>query len=98
MRQEKTLQGVSDFVFANFYSEKTSLVYTCPPSQVQKADFFADVGLRQGDVVRRVNSLHMTSQKRAEYFIGEFVKGELGAVVLDIDREGRPEKLVYLIK
>lgn len=63
-----------------------------------EADFFADVGLLQGDVVRRVNSLHMTSQKRAEYFIGEFVKGGLGAVVLDIERGGRPEKLVYLIK
>lgn len=63
-----------------------------------EADFFADVGLRQGDVVRRVNSLHMTSQKRAEYFIGEFVKGGLGAVVLDIERDGRPEKLVYLVK
>ena len=63
-----------------------------------EADFFADVGLRQGDVVRRVNSLHMTSQKRAEYFIGEFVKGGLGAVVLDIARDGRPEKLVYLVK
>ena len=63
-----------------------------------EADFFADVGLRQGDVVRRVNSLHMTSQKRAEYFIGEFVKGGLGAVVLDIGRDGRPEKLVYLVK
>ena len=36
---------VLDFVFSNFYSEKTSLVYTCPPSQVQKADFFTD-GLR----------------------------------------------------
>ena len=56
------------------------------------------MGLRQGDVVRRVNSLHMTSQKRAEYFIGEFVKGGLGAVVLDIERDGRPEKLVYLVK
>jgi type II secretory pathway component PulC len=63
-----------------------------------EAEFFDEVGIRQGDVVRRVNSLHMTSQKRAEYFIGEFVKGDLGAVVLDIEREGRPEKLVYLIK
>lgn len=63
-----------------------------------EAEFFDQVGLRQGDVVRRVNSLHMTSQKRAEYFIGEFVKGGLGAVVLDIERDGRPEKLVYLVK
>jgi hypothetical protein len=63
-----------------------------------EAKFFDEVGLKQGDVVRRVNSLHMTSQKRAEHFIGEFVKGNLGAVVLDIEREGKPEKLVYLIK
>lgn len=63
-----------------------------------EAKFFDEVGLKQGDVVRRVNSLHMTSQKRAEHFIGEFVKGNLGAVVLDIEREGKPQKLVYLIK
>jgi hypothetical protein len=63
-----------------------------------EAEFFDEVGLKQGDVVRRVNSLHMTSQKRAEFFIGEFVKGNLGAVVLDIEREGRPVKLVYLIQ
>ena len=63
-----------------------------------EAKFFDEVGLKQGDVVRRVNSLHMTSQKRAEFFIGEFVKGRLGAVVLDIEREGKPEKLIYLIK
>ena len=63
-----------------------------------EAEFFDEVGLKQGDVVRRVNSLHMTSQKRAEFFIGEFVKGRLGAVVLDIEREGKPEKLIYLIK
>lgn len=63
-----------------------------------EAEFFDEVGLKQGDVVRRVNSLHMTSQRRAEFFIGEFVKGRLGAVVLDIEREGKPEKLIYLIK
>lgn len=63
-----------------------------------EAEFFEEVGLKQGDVIRRVNSLHMTSQKRAEHFIREFVKGNLGAVVLDIEREGRKEKLVYLIK
>ena len=45
MRHRKLLQEVFDFVFSSFYSEKTSLVYTCPPSRVQKADFFTD-GLR----------------------------------------------------
>lgn len=63
-----------------------------------ESDFYTQMGLQQGDVVRRVNSLHMTSQKRAEYFIGEFVQGRLNAVVLDIDRGGKPEKLVYLVK
>jgi len=42
--------------------------------------------------------MRMTSQRRAEYFIGEFVQGRLGAVVLDIERNGQPTKLVYLIK
>lgn len=61
-------------------------------------DFYNQVGLRDGDVVRRVNSMRMTSQRRAEYFIGEFVQNRLGAVVLDIEREGQPQKLIYLVK
>jgi type II secretory pathway component PulC len=67
-------------------------------TEAGEKEFYAQVGLQQGDVIRRVNSMHMTSQRRAEYFIGEFVKGDLGAIVLDIERDGQPEKLVYLIK
>lgn len=61
-------------------------------------EFFSAIGLEKGDVIRKVNSMNMTSQKRAEYFIGEFVKNRLNAFVLDIDREGKPEKLVYLLR
>lgn len=61
-------------------------------------DFYNQVGLRDGDVVRRVNSMRMTSQRRAEYFIGEFVQNRLGAVVLDIERDGQPQKLIYLVQ
>jgi len=61
-------------------------------------DFFDAVGLVEGDTIRKVNSMRMTSQKRAEYFIGEFMKERLGAVVLDIEREGKPEKLIYLFR
>lgn len=61
-------------------------------------EFYTQVGLQDGDVVRRVNSMRMTSQRRAEYFIGEFVQNRLGAVVIDIERNGQPQKLVYLVK
>jgi type II secretory pathway component PulC len=65
---------------------------------VGEKEFYTQVGLQQGDVVRKANSMRMTSQRRAEYFIGEFVQNRLGAVVLDIERNGEPKKLVYLIK
>ena len=61
-------------------------------------DFFKAAGLQEGDVVRNVNSLRMTSQARAEYFIGEFLQGRLSAVVLDIERGGEEKKLIYLIR
>ncbi len=61
-------------------------------------DFFSAVGLQQGDTVRKVNSMRMISQARAEYFISEFVKNRLSAVVLDIERNGQPKKLIYLIR
>jgi hypothetical protein len=42
--------------------------------------------------------MRMTSRRRAEYFIGEFVKGRVNAFVLDIERGGRPAKLVYQVR
>lgn len=61
-------------------------------------EFFEAAGLRNGDIVRKVNSLQMTNQRRAEYFIGEFAKNRLNAVVLDVERDGRERKLIYLIR
>ncbi len=63
-----------------------------------EADFFDSVGLKEGDTIRKVNSMNMTSQARAEYFISEFMQERLGAVVLDIERNGQPEKLIYLFR
>ena len=61
-------------------------------------DFYSQVGFQHGDVVRKANSMRMTSQRRAEYFIGEFVQGRLDTVVIDIERNGEPKKLIYLVK
>lgn len=63
-----------------------------------EAEFFEAVGLREGDTIRKVNSMNMTSQARAEYFISEFMKERLGAVVLDVERNGQQEKLIYLFR
>lgn len=60
--------------------------------------FFAAVGLRPGDEIRKVNSMNMTSQARAEYFLSEFMKDRLGAVVLDVVREDQEQKLIYLMR
>jgi type II secretion system protein C len=61
-------------------------------------DFFTSAGLRNGDIIRKVNSMNMTSQRRAEYFIGEFAKDRLNAVVLDVERNNQPQKLIYMIR
>lgn len=63
-----------------------------------EGDFFKAVGLLEGDKIRKVNSMNMTSQARAEYFISEFGQDRLGAVVLDIEREGAEQKLIYLFR
>lgn len=67
-------------------------------SPVGEAAFFKDVGLQQGDVIRKVNSMNMLSQRRAEFMLAEFVRHNLNAVVIDVDREGKEEKLIYLIR
>lgn len=63
-----------------------------------EADFFAAVGLQEGDVVRAVNSLPMTNRRRAEQFIRRFATEGLDTVVLDIERGGTPVKQVYLTR
>lgn len=63
-----------------------------------EGEMFAAFGLKQGDIIRQVNSLPMTSQLRAEYFIGEFVKNRVNAFVLDIERGGKKEKMIYMVR
>jgi type II secretory pathway component PulC len=65
---------------------------------VGEQDFFAAVGLRNGDIVRKVNSMEMRSRNRAEYFIKEFMQDRVNAVVLDIERDGEARKQVYLLR
>lgn len=61
-------------------------------------EFFNAAGLREGDVVRSVNSLPMTNRRRAEFFIKEFVANRASVFALDIERNGKAEKLVYEVR
>jgi len=63
-----------------------------------EADFYDGIGLLEGDVVRKVNSMMMTNQERSEYFIREFVSDRLSAVVLDVERGGEEMKLIYYLR
>lgn len=65
---------------------------------VGENDFFADVGFREGDIVRRVNALPMTNRGRAEFFIRQVVQDKLSAVVIDIEREGGAKRMVYQLR
>jgi type II secretory pathway component PulC len=61
-------------------------------------EFFDAVGLKEGDVIREVNSMPMTSRKLSEYYIGEFIKGRANSFVLGIERGGKVQKHVYQIR
>jgi type II secretion system protein C len=61
-------------------------------------DFFDAVGVRENDVVRKVNSLDMTNRNRAEFFIRQFAQDKLSAIVIDVEREGEPRRLVYQVR
>lgn len=61
-------------------------------------DFFASMGMQEGDTVRKVNSMKMKSGRRAGYMIQEFMKDRMSAVVLDIERDGKEEKLIYILR
>ena len=61
-------------------------------------EFFEAVGLREGDVIRKVNSLEMTNRNRAELFIRQVVQNKMSAIVIDIERDGEPKRLVYRVR
>ena len=63
-----------------------------------EGEVFRAFGLKQGDIIRQVNSMPMISQSRAEYFINEFVKNRVNGFVIDIEREAKPEKMIYLVR
>lgn len=63
-----------------------------------EAEFFQAIGLRNGDIVRKVNSLPMTNRRRAEFLIDEFLKDRVNAVVLELERGDQAAKQVYLIR
>lgn len=52
-------------------------------------DFFLAAGLRDGDVVKRVNKCAMTSRVFAEGLISAFVEGSATLFVLEIERDGK---------
>lgn len=61
-------------------------------------DFFKAVGLQENDVVRAANSMRMTSRRRAEYLIREFLADRANVFVLDVERNGQPLKLIYEVR
>ena len=63
-----------------------------------EAEFFAAVGMHEGDIVRKVNSMPMINRRRAEHFIRQFVENSANAFVVDVERAGAPVKLVYEIR
>ena len=61
-------------------------------------NFFDSMGLEDGDTVRKVNSMKMKSGRRANYLIQEFMKERMSAVVLDVERNGTEQKLIYIVR
>ena len=65
---------------------------------VGEAEFFDAVGFQEGDAVRAVNTLPMTNRRRAEFFIRQVVENDLSAIVIDLERDGTEQRLVYELR
>jgi type II secretory pathway component PulC len=63
-----------------------------------EGDFYRAAGMRQGDIVRKVNGMNMTSRRRAEFFIGEFARNRANVFEMEIERNGKPMKLTYQVR
>ncbi len=58
-------------------------------------EFFREVGLKEGDVLRKVNKMPLMNRRVAEGFIRDFADNQMNVAVLDIEREGKPATLVF---
>ncbi len=63
-----------------------------------EGEFLKSVGLKEGDIVRRANQIPMTRRTRAEFLIREFIEGRANVLVLEVERGGKTEKLVYQVQ
>lgn len=62
-------------------------------------DFLRAMGLEGGMVIRAVNSMEMSNQGRAELMVRAFMRGDLEAVVLDVEQpDGEMAKKIYIIR
>lgn len=61
-------------------------------------EFFDAAGFMEGDVVRAVNSVDMTNRRRAEFFIRQFAEGKSSAFVIELERGGNRQKMVYQVR
>ncbi|MDF3129403.1 hypothetical protein P0Y35_09370 [Kiritimatiellaeota bacterium B1221] len=61
-------------------------------------DFFSDMGLGDGDIIRKVNSMEMKTQVRAEYLVREFMKSRMSAVVLDVENDGETRQQIFIVR
>lgn len=65
---------------------------------VGEKEFYDSVGLQEGDVVRRVNTMPVTSKRRAMFWIDEFRAGRANAFVMDVERNGNPVRIEYMMR
>jgi len=60
--------------------------------------FLRDVGLEERDIIRRVNFTPMTSRAAAEHYIGEVLENNLDTLTIEVERDGSPLTLEYVLK
>lgn len=61
-------------------------------------EFYDSIGLVDGDIVRKVNGEPVTSKQRAMQWINSFRSGAESAFIMDIERDGKPVKLEYMMR
>jgi type II secretory pathway component PulC len=61
-------------------------------------ELFQAAGLKNGDIVRKVNAVPMSSRRRAEHFIRQFARDRANTFVLEIERGSSEEKMIYRVR
>jgi hypothetical protein len=63
-----------------------------------ESDLATKLGLQDGDILLKINDMHVIKRSRLEQFAKDFIDNKANAFVIELDRRGKRIKQVYVFR